>query len=54
MRACHQSDTEEEAFDRIKDALAFTMNAMEELGEQIPDSDSEHSRRVVREVELDV
>lgn len=49
-----QGDTEEAALERVKDALAFTMNAMEENGEEVPESDSEHSRRVVREVELAV
>lgn len=49
-----QGDSEEEALGRVKDALAFTMNAMEEHDEEIPDSDSEHSQRVVREVELAV
>jgi antitoxin HicB len=45
-----QGDTEQEALERVKDALAFTLNDMTERGEEIPPSDA--GRQIVREVEL--
>lgn len=47
-----QGDTEEEAVGRMVEAITFTMNAMEEAGEEIPPSDPK--TRTVREVELAV
>ncbi len=47
-----QGDTEEEAFENIKEALDFTLMDMIERGEEIPPSDA--GRHVVREVDLAV
>ena len=47
-----QGNTQEEAFENIKEALDFTLADMIERGEEIPPSDA--GRRVVREVDLAV
>ena len=47
-----QGGTEEEAYNRVVNALTFTLNSMTERGEEIPPSDA--GRRVLREVELAV
>jgi len=47
-----QGDTEEEAFENIKEALDFTITDMLERGEEIPPSDA--GPRIVREVDLAV
>lgn len=45
-----QGQTEDEAFDRVKEAATFTLNSMTEEGEEIPDSDLEP--RKTRELDL--
>lgn len=47
-----QGETEEEAYERVSRAGAFTLNSMAEDGEEIPRSDV--GSHIVREVELAV
>lgn len=48
-----QGETPDEAFERIREALAFTLDSMNEEGEQIPPSDTPGGREI-RNVELAV
>lgn len=45
-----QGETTEEAFERVREALTFTLDCMAEEGEEIPPSDADMSE--VRGVEL--
>jgi predicted RNase H-like HicB family nuclease len=47
-----QGETTEEAFERVREALTFTLDCMVEEGEEIPPSDADMSE--VRGVELAV
>lgn len=47
-----QGDTQEEAFERLKEAATFTLDTMAELGEEIPPSDVDTRR--ITEMELAV
>lgn len=48
-----QGGTPDEAFERVREALAFTLDSMAEEGERIPPSDAPGGREI-RNVELAV